>query len=137
MSDIATMENSSTYRAAYLAALLAPRRLADNDGQPLQSPQDDGRRAVFTARDVYRLQAITAAAKRAAVRSCNYGHASDAAESRYSKAADKRQAEADAIAARYGLRADIGGDPRGACGRLIDPADAGKGDGWGGGWPIW
>ena len=50
--------------------------------------------------------------------------------------ADSRRGSFARLAKALGFEARTGGDPRGACAYLIDPANR-KGDGWGEGWAVY
>lgn len=49
----------------------------------------------------------------------------------------RREAKFARIAELCGFKSRTGGDPRGACAYLIDPADETAGDGWGTGWAVY
>lgn len=53
------------------------------------------------------------------------------------RSAERMQAKFLRIAELIGLEGRAGGDPRGACAYLVDPANPSDGDGWGNGWAVY
>ena len=136
------VQNDSRYRAATLGALLARH-------YPAASPHSVGL-------VVFEMQRATRAAKKFAEDRCNFnlGDSEDpkSAYSRRDRAQDRaafaitdRLAHPRLIEWEYASAEDtriaepaqieLGGDPRGACGRLIIPGQLG--DGWGEGFAIY
>ncbi len=117
-------------RSAYLGAMLA-LRLQGTPGTPLATARYPN--APFAImRDVATLRRNAKALQRLAEAACNYG-LTPRQETR--QASLTRQVEA--IAYVYRLTADCNGDPRGAAVKLYDCNDDRKGDGFGGGWPVY
>lgn len=120
-------------RSAYLGAILAT--YAANAGAEI-SPHQIG----LAVED---MQRATRAAKNWEVRRCNEPM-SEAQEERGHKRIERMQDAINATLARFGqhgadagsgCKVDLGGDPRGACGRLHIPGQ--RGDGWGDGFAIY
>jgi len=126
--------NSAEFRAAELAALLARH-------YPAATPD----RVAFA---VLAMQRAARAAKRFAEDRCNYD-LGEAREARRQRREDAAEAAVNAwLASRYlspasaadeahesPARLALGGDPRGACGRLHIPGQ--RGDGWGDGFAVY
>lgn len=119
------------FRAAELAALLVQHA----PWQGFEKPQPH-----HVARTVAMLQRATVAAKHWAERQCNEP-IDDAQQARGDKRIAKMQAECNvALDVLFGgvvprCTVKLGGDPRGACGRLHIPGQ--RGDGWGDGFAIY
>lgn len=117
-------------RVAFIAALIATKCR-----QPLPEGILSGEGAVIPPHQVeaYAVELVRLAGliKAEAEAACSYERtpAQEAAD-------EKNQARFAALAQALGFEARTGGDPRGACAYLIDPADR-KGDGWGEGWAVY
>lgn len=124
------MPSTSDMRAvAELAAVLS----AEICGQELRVAPH------LIADDVMALRRIAISTKRWAEASCNGYTPSgrrwdDAAEKAKDRADARALAAAQAIADRYGAKAEVGGDPRGFTLRLH--LASGRRNGWGDGWGI-
>jgi hypothetical protein len=115
-------------RPAFIAALLMERvpTIAPKGGEQMTlSPH---MAAAFAAEFVRLAGSIHALCEAA----CNY-ELSEGQESRLRNLEKRFAALADAL----GFEARTGGDPRGACAFLINPAKPTEGDGWGDGWAIY
>ena len=124
-------------RSAYLGAILATYA-AKCGAEP--NPHR-------IARVVEDMQRATRSAKRAAENACNYPQ-TEAQTARIAKREDKANEAINAALREliqagdkpsgdyaYAPTVDLGGDPRGACGRLHIPGQ--RGDGWGEGFAIY
>jgi hypothetical protein len=112
-------------RGAYLGALLATRwSIAEGRGVNMS--------VYLVARHATTLRRYSRSLQSLAIADCNVG-LTDRQETRR----DNLQRSVAELAALYDLRAETSGDPRGAVVKLFDPADETKGDGFGGGWPVY
>lgn len=86
---------------------------------------------------VARMRAYTRQAKKAAENACNY-NLSERTEKTYANRRDRHEIEINSALKDWGLthiRFELGGDPRGPCGRLH--IEGMRGDGWGDGFAIY
>lgn len=114
-------------RTAFIAALIFER-------VSYAAPKGtDAREITPLIAEAFATELVALATKihRLAEANCNYG---------LSKGQENRLARLEGrftdIAEALGFEARTGGDPRGACAYLIDPANR-QGDGWGEGWAVY
>jgi hypothetical protein len=114
-------------RTAFLAALIMERCKPCPSGLTVKEPSPFMAQAFAVE-----LVRLAGAIHRLCEADCNCG-LTERQESRL----DKLKARFSDIATALGFNARTGGDPRGACAYLEDPANPQAGDGWGGGWPVY
>lgn len=116
-------------RTAQLAALLMLRSYEAKEARALVGKTMGAGEAAAHAVELVRLAGLL---QNYAVAYCN-GDLTEAQE----KAQDRTEERFKALAEALGFRAETSGDPRGHVAKLFDPFDENKGDGWGGGWPVY
>ena len=122
--------NAPAFRAAELASLITAH---------VHNVTGETPNPFYVARAVAMLQTSTRAAKSWSERVCNEPM-SEAQATRGSKRIEKLQAECNAALDTLAgviprMECDLGGDPRGPCGRLKISGQ--RGDGWGEGFAIY
>lgn len=122
-------ESSDENRTAFIAALIMDRCKHAPDHALIRVPSYTPHHAERIARTLVRLAGVI---KRYAEKAC-----SEELTERDEKAIANNSAKFEAIAALIGFEAHTGGDPRGPCAYLVDPANPKDGDGWGHGFAVY